>query len=67
MATSASSAGVLGLPVTVRNRSQPEATVDWPLESAVPTVRCCEPCMGGLQEGDASGGPCVLLGPVHCW
>src|SRR5690349_16204583 len=37
-----------------------------PLASGVPTVRKFEACVGGLQDGKASGEPWVLFGAVHC-
>src|SRR5256885_674328 len=38
-----------------------------PFASGVPTVRKLDDCTGGLQDGNASGAPWVLLpGAAHC-
>ena len=63
--TSASSAGVAGLPTTTALRRLPWKATWWPLVSGVGTVTCGEFLMGGLHEPNASGGPCVRFAEVH--
>ena len=50
----------------VRDDAQPqEARPSWrpvPFASGVPTVRCCDACAGGEQDGEASGGPWTRFG-----
>jgi hypothetical protein len=36
-----------------------------PLASGEPIVRKFDVCTGGLQDGNASGAPCVLFGVAH--
>jgi hypothetical protein len=36
-----------------------------PFASGLPTVMLVEDWLGGLHEGNASGGPCVRFGATH--
>ena len=67
MATSASSAGVVGSPTSVSSRTKPTELACCPFASGVPTVRFGDACCGGLHEANASGAPCVSFGEVHSW
>src|SRR3954447_1435798 len=63
--TSASSAGVLGSPLIVRNRTDPTAFTGAPFESGVPIVRKSDASAGGLHELKESGAACTRFGVVH--
>src|SRR4051794_15879083 len=65
IATSASSAGVPGLPASPSSRPEPIEFTGLPLVSGVPTVSCPE-LRSGAHDGYASGAPCVLVGVRHC-
>ena len=47
------------------NRMLATAFAGAPLASGDPTVRKFDDCTGGLQDGNASGAPCVLFGVAH--
>ena len=57
MRTSASSAGVAGLPRSTRSVTEPTEAAGWPFASGVPTVVKLDAWSGGLQESKPSGGP----------
>src|SRR6266540_1287083 len=53
--------------VLTDSRIEPIELAAAPLASGAPTVSAFEVCTGGLQDGNASGAPWVLLPvPVHC-
>jgi hypothetical protein len=61
-ATSWGGQHVLGMTLTVKN---PFEFAGAPLASGDPTVKKLEVCTGGLQDGNARGGPCWRLGAAH--
>ena len=54
-----------GLVELTEMRTKPVELAPAPFASGVPTVKKLELCVGGLQEGNASGGPCVRFGEPH--
>ena len=71
--TSASSAGVPGLPTSAANDTKPIDETKSELESGVPTVRWSDAGTGGLHEGSvapppSAGGPWMrfALPASHC-
>src|SRR6185503_21358667 len=56
------SSGEVGLTFS---RMNPVEFAPAPLASGEPIVRKFDVCTGGLQDGNASGAPCVRLGTVH--
>src|SRR4029079_19170251 len=65
ISTSESSGGP-GTPAWTSRRTDATEFAGAPLASGEPTVRKFEVWTGGLQDGNASGAPCVLFGAVHC-
>ena len=64
ISTSESSGGP-GAPTTTLSRTWPIERESAGLPSPTPTVRWVDPGWTGLQEPNASGGPCVRFGEVH--
>src|SRR5436190_22706147 len=48
-----------------RKSTNPVEFAAAPLASGDPIVRKFDVCTGGLQDGNARGAPCVLLGAPH--
>ena len=59
--TSASSAEVRGSPGRTASRALATDAAGRPFASGVPTVSACDSATGGLQEPNASGGPCCAV------
>jgi hypothetical protein len=59
------SLGGPGAPTCTSNLMNPTEFAAAPFASGVPTVKKLEGETGGLQEGNASGGPWVRFGAVH--
>src|SRR3954470_6876126 len=64
ISTSESSGGP-GTPACTSRRTEATEFAGAPLASGEPTVRYVDVCTGGLQDGNASGAPCVLFGVVQ--
>ena len=61
------SSGPPAAPAIALYCAKPFAFAAWPFDSGVPTVSWLDASTGGLQDADASGGPCVRFGAVQAW
>ncbi len=61
------SSGPPGVPRWTASLTDPVILAAAPFASGVPGVSAVDSCTGGLQDGWASGGPCIRFAEVHGW